>query len=217
MSIFGKNKKTEKLDCIIREKVEHLGETYTLANSNNGHWSFDFEVTEIVHFDDGNDTYLKGRGKSKNFYLPIDRNDWSGKPASSLATKDFEFLISIREDPRKWAEGLLEQYKIDSSKLFMDYNSYLHDKGIASLTFDDYKLKLWLYLKDEIYQKIYSAIKIGSVSKMEFKVVLFNLYRSDSDKNSDILYIENNTADKFYESEGLFNNLIIETHKTIIS
>ena len=217
MSIFGKNKKTEKLDCTIKEKVEHCGETYTLANFYSGHESFVFGVTEIVHIDDGHNSYLEGRGKTRDFYLPLDplvRTD------SSLAIKEFEFRINIETDPSKCVQDVLGRYNLDNEKLFTDYNTNIHDNGIAFLNLHEFSLSLQcltleLYLKDGIYQKIHSAIKNGSLSRIEFQLSFFDLYRLNS--NKDILYIENRYADKAYRSHGLFKNLIIETHKTIIS
>lgn len=218
MGIFGKSKKTEKLDCTIKETVEHCcGETYTLANYKNGHSSFDFAVTEIVHLDDDHKSCLEGRGKTGDFYLPLDplvRTD------SSLAIKEFEFRINIETDPSKCVQDVLGRYNLDNEKLFTDYNTNIHDNGIAFLNLHEFSLSLQcltleLYLKDEIYQKIHSAIKNGSLSRMEFQLSFFDLYRLNS--NKDILYIEDRYDDKAYRSHGLFKNLIIETHKTIIS
>jgi hypothetical protein len=153
--------------------------------------------------------------KSKNHYLPLDPY---GKHPSSLAIKDCEFSIFISEDPQKEVQNLsANKYKIDEEKLIIDFATHLHTNGIATLFLDGNELFSTLRLKEEIYQKIYSGIKTGSVSKMQFQLTFFNLYKSDSDKDSDILYLNERTGDSSYTSHGLFKNLIIEKHKTIIS
>ena len=219
MNLFGKSKKTKKSECRIIEKIEHSDDKYTVAVFGGDHWSYDFSVTEIAHIDDGhNNPYFEGKGKSKDFYLPM--NPY-GKPDSSMATQDFEFKLYPSENTSKMVEALVNnKYKIDEEKLWIDYNtSTMIVKGTADLyLFDMFNLSLSLTLNDELFQRIYSAIKDGQpLSKIEFQLTFFNLYRSDSDsKDSNIFYLEERSSDTTYQSLGLFNNLTIGSHKTII-
>ena len=160
---------------------------------------------------------LEGKGKSKDFYLPM--NPY-GKPDSSMATQDFKFKLFSLEDTSKLVEALVNnKYELDEGKLSADYNTHtMIVKGTADLYFfDNLNLSLSLTLNDKLFQKIYLAIKDGQpLSKIEFQLTFFNLYRSDSDKDSNIFYLEERTSDTSYQSLGLFNNLIIGSHKTII-
>ena len=218
MNLFGKSKKTKKSECRIREKIEHSNDKYTVATLDSGRgYGYGFSVTEIAHLYDGHFSSLNGKGKSKDFYLPM--NPY-GKPDSSMVTRDFEFKIVSVSNPRSHVEQVVKnKYKLDEEKLANDYLTHLHDKGVATISLhDNYNLSLYLEINEELFQKIYSAIKDNQpVSKIEFQLMFFSLYRSDSDsKDFGAFYLEERTSDTSYQSLGLFEKLIIETHKTII-